>query len=90
MPFKARQKLMNKWQGPARVTDCLSDFVFRVEDLVTHPQFEVHSQRLQFYSDNSLNITSELLQHIAAESAVYEVQDISDAKLERRHWQLLV
>ena len=89
-PFKSRQKLMNKWHGPARVVECLSDFVFRIEDLVSKNQLDVHSQRLQFYSDNSLHITSELLKHIAAESAVYEVEAILDAKLERRHWQLLV
>ena len=46
------------------------------------------SQRLQFYYDSSLNLTTELFKHIAAESTVYEVEDILDAKLERRHWQL--
>jgi hypothetical protein len=36
VPFKPNQKLEMVWRGPARIVNCLNDFVFEVEDLITH------------------------------------------------------
>eukprot|EP00474_Spongospora_subterranea_P001632 CRZ02090.1 hypothetical protein [Spongospora subterranea] len=81
---------MGKWKGPARILGCRSPFIFIVEDLVSLKTSEVHFQRLRFYSDSNLKVTAELQQHIGTESALYEVEDIIDAKQERRHRKLLV
>eukprot|EP00474_Spongospora_subterranea_P010302 CRZ10760.1 hypothetical protein [Spongospora subterranea] len=54
------------------------------------PRFVENQRSFPKTTPTNLKVTTELLQHIGAESAVYEVEDIIDAKQERRRWNLLV
>ena len=84
-------KLSFKWYGPARILDSISELVFVLENLVTHEQFEVHAQRVRFYSDSDLNVTTDLLNQIAHDSTGLEVQAITDAKCDKNgRWSLKI
>ena len=62
-----------------------------MENLVTHEQFEVHTQRVRFYSDSDLNVTSDLLNQIAHDSTILEGQAITDAKFDKNgRWSLQI
>ncbi|KAE8888738.1 hypothetical protein PF005_g5317 [Phytophthora fragariae] len=63
-----RSKLRVKWCGPAQVVDTVSNWIFVIQNLVTGQRREAHASRLKFYADNSLNVTEDLLLHIAHNS----------------------
>jgi hypothetical protein len=59
--FHLGDKLTLRWRGPRRVVGALSDHVFEVEDLLSGSTNTVHSSRLRYYQDASLDVTAELL-----------------------------
>ncbi|KAF4149570.1 hypothetical protein GN958_ATG01240 [Phytophthora infestans] len=61
----ARDKLRVKWCGPAQVTGTVSNWIFRITNLVTGDEREAHASRLKFYSDDSLELSEDLLLHVA-------------------------
>ena len=80
-----------KWHGPARIVKIVSDFVSSVENLVTKDISDIHAQRLRFYSDESLNLTDELLTQIAHDDQGFEIEDIVEAKCDRKGlWSLKI
>lgn len=62
---KDGHKLRVKWRGPRRVTRCVSEYIFEVQDLITLTHTLVHANRLKFYADSQLNVSEELLDTIA-------------------------
>ncbi|GMG14688.1 unnamed protein product [Phytophthora fragariaefolia] len=57
-------KLAIKWQGPKRVVQSLTEWVFEVEDLnPPHNRTKHHVSRLRFYAESSRDVTEDLLQH---------------------------
>ncbi|KAE8982236.1 hypothetical protein PR001_g23792 [Phytophthora rubi] len=57
-------KLAIKWQGPKRVVQALTDWVFEVEDLnAPHTKTKHHVSRLRFYAESSREVTEDLLQY---------------------------
>lgn len=54
---KDGHKLRVKWRGPYRVLKAESEFVFTVENLITHDAQSVHANRLKLYADSSLEMT---------------------------------
>jgi transposase InsO family protein len=87
-----RHKLQVRWTGPFRIVDCLSDYVYLVEDLITGERKESHVQRLRFYADSSLNVTEELYAQIAHDNAGFEIEDFIDFRFDdtTQSWQILV
>ncbi|CEO95672.1 hypothetical protein PBRA_009680 [Plasmodiophora brassicae] len=81
--LRAGEKLFLKWRGPYRVTDVHSGYVFEVEDIISGDKHVVHGSRLQFYCDKNLNITEELREQIAYDNAKWEIDTISDARMNR-------
>ncbi|ETV64464.1 hypothetical protein H257_18660 [Aphanomyces astaci] len=75
-----RQKLRTKWCDPAVVTEVTSNWVYDVENLLTHDVRPVHTSRLKFYADCDLDVTSELLAHVAQNSGGFEVEAMVDAR----------
>ncbi|POM64802.1 Chromodomain containing hypothetical protein putative [Phytophthora palmivora] len=65
----ARAKLRVKWCGPAQVTAAASNGIFEIENLISGERREVHAGRLKFYTDSSLEVTEDLLRHVAHTSA---------------------
>ncbi|ETV86426.1 hypothetical protein H257_01623 [Aphanomyces astaci] len=86
-----QDKLRTKWCGPAVVTEVTSNWVYAVENLLTHEvTYEVrpvHGSRLKFYADGDLDVTSELLAHVAQNSE-WGPLTTTDAKQRRMGAQL--
>ncbi|OWZ15878.1 hypothetical protein PHMEG_00010406 [Phytophthora megakarya] len=70
-------KLQVTWTGPHIVVRADTNS-FRVRHLVTGDESDVHPSRLKFYSDNSLDVSEELLEHIAAQGIVLAVNELVD------------
>jgi hypothetical protein len=76
--FQGGEKLCLKWQGPFRIVGTRSDFVFDVEDLNKKLITSIHSTRLRFYHDSSLDVTTDILAHVAHQNLGYEVRALRD------------
>ena len=76
-------KLTATFRGPYRVLIVKSEWICEVQHLITNNVRLAHTTCLKFYSDSSLNITTDLLQHIQHQDMVYEVDSIMD------HWQTM-
>ena len=74
--FRGGEKLSLRWRGPYRIVLARSDHVFDVEDLLTKHVASVHSSRLRFYHDPSLDVTADIQAHLAHQNLGYEVQDL--------------
>lgn len=61
--FHKSEKLCLRWRGPLRVTTCLNDYAFQVEDLRNGQLYTVHGTRLKYYNDESLDTTA-ILPHV--------------------------
>ena len=71
-------KLTATFRGPYRVLTVKSEWICQVQHLITNKVRLAHTTRLKFYADNSLNVTTDLLQHIQHQDVVYEVDSIVD------------
>ena len=71
----AKEKLRFRWRGPFRITEVKSRTVYVVESLIEEyaNAEEVHSDRLAFYHDASLNVDANLLDQIRHDSHEFEV-----------------
>jgi hypothetical protein len=54
--------------------------VYEVEDLSSGRVTSIHASRLQFYSDASLNVSTDLLAHIAHNNQGFDVRDLLDVR----------
>ena len=81
---KKRSKLSARWTGPWKVVSSISDHVFIVENLLSRKRRTVHTQRLKFYSDKNLNITTNLKESIAYNSPqdVYQIEKFIDHRID--------
>ncbi|KAE8996877.1 hypothetical protein PR002_g19194 [Phytophthora rubi] len=77
---KHKNKLQVTWIGPYRVVRAEAHS-FRVQHLITGEEHDVHASRLKFYADSSLNVTEELLEHVAAQGILLAVD-----KLKAHRW----
>ncbi|KAK1945593.1 Pro-Pol polyprotein [Phytophthora citrophthora] len=83
-----RSKLRVNWCGPAQVMATVSNWIFEIRNLVTGQQKEVHASRLKFYSDSSLDVSEDLMLHIAHNSEGHVVDALLEARynsMEKRH-----
>ena len=78
---KFSSKLYFTWNGPYRIVDVFKSYVFSVENLLTHMIHEVHGDRIQFYCDRNLNITEEILNQFAYDTAMRQIEKICDARM---------
>jgi hypothetical protein len=90
--FHLGEKLALRWRGPRRILSTLSDHVFEVEDLNTGTVTAKHDSRLRFYADASLDVTADLLSHIAHNNQGYDVRALMDLRydLEAKRFLVLV
>ena len=85
-------KLHFIWRGPFRIVDTTSDYIFVIEDLITAKQHTVDASRLKFYHDKSLNVSTELLEHVSHQGFLYTVNKLLDMNwnVETKQWEFLV
>jgi hypothetical protein len=60
----ATHKLAATWGGPYRVVAIGTGHVFEVQQLLSGEVSSAHVSRLTYYADSSLNVTTELKDHI--------------------------
>lgn len=83
---KHPQKLLVTWVGPYRVIKA-EELYFVIQDLVTGAKMEVHPSRMKFYADGDLNVTKELLEHVAAQETRMAVRAIVDHRFNKNKKQ---
>jgi hypothetical protein len=88
--FRVGEKLTFHWRGPKRIVGVLSDFLFEVEDLRNGKVSNFHAQRLRFYHDSSLDVTAELIEHVAHNEQGYEVLALKDLRFDPESKQFMV
>jgi hypothetical protein len=71
-------KLLAHWVGPYQIVDSLSPYVFVVQSLVNQLTRNVHASRMIWYCDSQLDVTTELIDHIAQQGLRYDVENITD------------
>lgn len=74
---KHGNKLQVTWIGPYRVIRADSHS-FRVQHLVTGDELDVHASRLKLYADSSLEVTEELLEHVASQGILLAVKELKE------------
>ncbi|OWZ03679.1 hypothetical protein PHMEG_00024541 [Phytophthora megakarya] len=86
---KHLNKLLVTWVGPYVVTETHPRY-FVVKDLVTGKSCDVHASRLKFFADKDLQVSDELLQHIASQSVILDVKEIKQHRWnsERQDFEL--
>ncbi len=72
---KHKDKLLVMWVGPYQVV-AADEYTFRVKHLVTGVESDVHSSRLKFYYDGSLNVTEEIREHVASQGIILAVEEL--------------
>ena len=78
---KSVSKLYFVWHGPYKIVDLHDNYTFSVENLLTHEIHKVHGNRIQFYSDDRLNITEEILNQFAYDTSSRHIDKIIDARM---------
>lgn len=53
--FHAGEKLCLRWFGPSRIVKTIKDYVFQVGDFCNSDIDDIHSSRLKFYHNGSLD-----------------------------------
>lgn len=71
----ADNKLMVRWVGPFRVTEVLP-YSYMIEHLLRGETYEVHASRLKFYADSSIDVTHEIIEHVALQGITLAVNEI--------------
>ena len=61
------------WTGPYRVIECLSDWEFVIQHLVSGEKHSAHSSRLKYYCDKDLNVTADLKYQITHDEMRYRI-----------------
>ncbi|EGZ18087.1 hypothetical protein PHYSODRAFT_331951 [Phytophthora sojae] len=74
---KHQDKLLVTWIGPYQITRADSHS-FTVRHLVTGEGTDVHSSRLKFYADSSLQISEEIREHVAAQGQILAINELLD------------
>jgi hypothetical protein len=77
---KQKNKLQVRWNGPAEVVDAVSQWIFKIRDLVTGDIRECHASRMKFYSDSSLHVSEALKGHIAHNNEGHVIQDFKSIR----------
>ncbi|GMF40736.1 unnamed protein product [Phytophthora fragariaefolia] len=77
---KSGNKLLVTSVGPYRVVRA-DAHSFRGQHLITGAELHVHTSRLKFYSDSSLNVTEGRLAHISSQGIVLAIEKLEDHRL---------
>jgi hypothetical protein len=77
---KSGLNLRARWLDPRRVTAVEPDWNFEVEDLISGERAINHSARFKFYHGKSLNVTEDLIEHVAQNQSGFELDRMNDLR----------
>ncbi|KAG3097856.1 hypothetical protein PI124_g16270 [Phytophthora idaei] len=73
-------KLLVHWVGPFQVAKALPhSFIIRHQ--LTGAEYDVHGSRLEFYHDESLDVTAEICEHVSLQCIVLEGGEVVDHRV---------
>ena len=75
-------KLQIRWLGPRRIVTVLTDWLFDVEDLRDGRISRHHASRLKLFAAKDLEVTQDLLDHVAYVEGGYIVEELRDLKFD--------
>jgi hypothetical protein len=87
---RKRGKLYTLWTGPARVIECINPRRYKVLDLATNRDHDVHADHLKRYADKDLKVTPQLIEFAAHGGAPPTVERLCGHRLSSGQWQLKV
>ena len=88
---KDKTKMMAVKTGPMVVTEVLSTWVYKVQDVVSRKVATVHARRLEFCADADLNVTEELRAQVQYQVGENEAERFTAHRRQLRGgWQLRV
>lgn len=80
-----------RWRGPLSVVECLSVYVFRIEDLLSGKREDAHGRRLKLFSNSDFNVTEEMTEHLRyQEGELLHVERFDDIRSASGNVDLLV
>lgn len=87
----ARTKMSANWVGPRRIVQTLSDYIYRVENLLTKTTEDIHISRIKHYAD-ALVGTAAQMKEIAefSDRVWYSVNNIKNVRKEKGQFEALV
>jgi len=74
-------KLTVMWVGPYQVMSATRHNAFEVQHVVTGKTVKVHASRLKYYDDASLQMREDLIDHVASQGQMLDVEAMTD-----HHW----
>lgn len=79
------------WVGPRRVTEVLSDYIFKVEHLLTQDTEDIHISRIKHYADALVGTTAQMKEIADFSDRVwYSVDKIKDVRETDGNYEALV
>jgi hypothetical protein len=54
---KTSHKMHMTWKGPYQVIESIDNWIYKVKDIVNSDELETHASKMQYYSDDKLEIT---------------------------------
>jgi len=86
----AKDKTAPIWEGPAKVLEEISKYVYKIEDLGTGLQRSVHAAHLKRYADSELTVTSQLREFASHGGRGFTVGNIIGHQKTNDRWELQV
>jgi transposase InsO family protein len=77
------------WTGPYKVVECVSDWEYIIQHLVTEEKFSAHCARLKYYCDKDLNITADLKYQITHDEMRYRVAGFLNHRIQEGSYEFL-
>ena len=66
------------------VTGTVSQYVYKIQNLITKEEKEAHASRLKFFADAQLKVTGDFLKMVAHNSEGHVVQEIKKHRFEKQ------
>ncbi|GMF48750.1 unnamed protein product [Phytophthora fragariaefolia] len=89
---RTQAKLGVRWCGPAQVLGTVSNWILVIKNLITGKTREPHASRLKFYWDATLDVTEDLLLHIAHNGEGHVVKRLRESRYvkEQKRYEVFV
>lgn len=79
---KKGKKLQLVWNGPFQVVECMSDYLFKIKDLVRGDLHTVHGRRLKFFRNSDFKVTQDVCHHLDYQNGeLLVIETIEDIRL---------
>lgn len=80
-----------RWNGPYRVVEVKSDYIFVIEDLLSGEKEEAHGRRLKFFRNKDFEVTEELKDYLSYQNGeLLVIERFEDIRRNKGKAELLI